>query len=74
MAVSKVPGNSVLRLEVEVGVNTSGNPVYRNRSLNNVKPTASDQDLYDVGAALADLQEYPLNGISRVDGAQLIEI
>lgn len=74
MAVSKVPANSVLRLELRVGVNSSGNPVYRNRSLNNVKPTASDQDLFDVAAALAALQEYPLNGISRVDGAQLVQV
>jgi len=73
MAVSKVPANSVLRLELRVGVNASGNPILRRKSLNNVKPAASDQDLYDVAAALAALQEYPLNGISRVDDAQLIQ-
>lgn len=74
MAVSKVPANSVLRLELRVGVNAGGNPVYRNRSLNNVKPTASDQDLFDVAVALAGLQEYPLNGVSRVDGARLVQV
>lgn len=74
MAINKVPDNSVLRLELRVGVNTSGNPVYRNRSLNNVKSTATDQDLFDVATALAALQEYPLNSISRVDGAQLVQV
>lgn len=74
MALNKVPANSVLRLELRVGVNASGNPVYRNRSLNNVKPAASDQDLFDVASALAGLQEYPLNGISRVDAAQLVQV
>ena len=74
MAVSKVPANSVLRLELQVGVNSSGNPVYRNRNLSNVKSAASDQDLFDVATTLAGLQGYPLNGISRVDGAQLVEV
>lgn len=74
MAVSKVPANSVLRLQLRVGVDANGSPVYRNRSLNNVKPAATDQDLFDVANALAALQEYPLNGISRIDGAQLVEV
>ncbi len=74
MAVSKVPGNSVLRLELRVGVGEGDNPVYRNKSLGNVKSAASDQDMFDVANALADLQEYPLEGISRTDNAQLVEV
>ncbi|MFA4885982.1 MAG: DUF1659 domain-containing protein [Desulfotomaculaceae bacterium] len=74
MAVSKVPANSVLRLELQTGVNSSGNPVYRNKNLTNAKSAASDQDLFDVATALAGLQGYPLSGISRVDGAQLVEV
>jgi len=74
MAVSKIPANSALRLELRVGTDPEGNPVYRNRSLNNVKPAATDQDLFDVANALAGLQEYPLNGISRFDSAQLAQV
>jgi len=74
LALDKVAANSVLRLQLRVGVNGSGNPVYRNKSLNNVKPTAADDDMYDVGASLAALQQYPLNGINRIDNAQLVEI
>lgn len=73
MAVNKVPANSVLRLQLRVGVDTNGSPVYRNRSLNNVKSDAVDQDLFDAANALAALQEYPLNAISRIDAAQLVE-
>ncbi len=73
MAVNKVPANSVLRLELQVGVSAGGNPVYRNRNLNNVKSAAADQDLFDVATALAGLQGYTLNSISRVDSAQLVE-
>lgn len=73
MPVTKVQNNSVLRLELQVGVNAGGNPVFRTKSLSNVKPGASDQNLFDVAAALADLQEYPLNDIARIDSAQLTE-
>lgn len=73
MPVNKVTAVSTLRLELQTGINTSGNPVIRRKSLSNVKPAASDQDLYDVAAALASLQQYPLNGISRIDNSQLIE-
>jgi len=72
MAVTKVPGNSTLRLVLYVGDSGSGNPILRNRSLNNVKSTAADQDIFDVATALAGLQEYSLNGITRVDNAALI--
>jgi hypothetical protein len=74
MAVNKVPANSILRLELQTGVNGSGNPVYRNRSLTNAKTTATDQDLFDVATSLASLQDYTLTGISRVDNAELVEV
>ncbi|HHU87495.1 MAG: DUF1659 domain-containing protein [Pelotomaculaceae bacterium] len=73
MAVSKVSIGSVLRLELQAGVDGNGNPVFRNKSLSNVKPTASDQDIFDVAASLAALQELPLNNIIRIDNAHLVE-
>jgi len=72
MAVNKVPGNSVLKLALHVGDSGNGSPVLRNRSLNGVKSTAADQDLFDVATALAGLQQFPLNGITRVDNGTLI--
>lgn len=74
MPVNKVPVGTVLRLELQTGVDASGNPVYRNRSLNNVKPGAVDQDLYDVAVALAGLQEYSLNSVTRIDRAQIVQV
>ena len=72
MAVNKVPGNSVLKLALHVGDSPTGSPDLRNRSLNGIKSAATDQDLFDVAAALSGLQQYPLNGITRVDNGSLI--
>lgn len=67
MAVNKVPASSSLRLELQYGVDGAGNPVYRSRSLSNVKPAADAQDVYDVAAALAGLQANTLNAVYQVD-------
>ena len=72
MAVNKTPQNSRLVIKVQTGVNGSGDPVYRQRSYNNAKSTASDADIYAVGQAIADLQQYPVGGIGRIDEANLV--
>ncbi|HAJ31920.1 MAG TPA: hypothetical protein DCK79_00880 [Candidatus Atribacteria bacterium] len=74
MAVDKVLTNSVLRLQLQTGVDGQGNPIYRSRNLSNTKPDAADQDLFDVANSLAGLQEYTLSSINRSDNAQLIEV
>ncbi|HWQ71818.1 MAG TPA: DUF1659 domain-containing protein [Desulfitobacteriaceae bacterium] len=73
MAVTKTPVGSTIRLSLVTGLDAQGGPVLRTTSLGNVKPAALDQDLFDVANALAGLQEYQLNSISRVDNAELAE-
>jgi len=48
MAVNNVPVGSVLRLQLQSGVDGSGDPIIRNKSLSNVKPEALEQDIFDV--------------------------
>lgn len=74
MAVESSATGSVLRMQLQTGVDGSGDPVYRNKSLNNIKPEAADQDLYDVAQALAGLQEHTLAGVLRLDSARLEEV
>ncbi|MEW6273881.1 MAG: DUF1659 domain-containing protein [Bacillota bacterium] len=74
MAVNRVPGGTVLQLELQTGVDAQGNPVYRNKSLRYVRPDAADQDLFDVAQALAGLQEYTLSKVSRIDASQLVQV
>ncbi|WP_027355840.1 DUF1659 domain-containing protein [Desulfofundulus thermocisternus] len=73
MAVNRVPGTTVLRLVLQTGMDDEGNPVYRNKNLNNIRPDAADQDLFDVAQALAGLQEYPLAGVNRIDNVRLLQ-
>ncbi|WP_066633905.1 DUF1659 domain-containing protein [Desulfolucanica intricata] len=72
MAVIKVPGSSSLRMTLQTGVDGEGNPVYRRKSLNNVKTGALDQDIFDTAQAIAGLQEYTLVSVERTDNAELV--
>jgi len=65
MALTVVPLGDQIRIRVQVGVDAQGNPIYRFRTISNVKHTASDQDFYDVANALANLQKHAVEGIYR---------
>ncbi|KJS12619.1 MAG: hypothetical protein VR67_07635 [Peptococcaceae bacterium BRH_c8a] len=73
MAVNNVPVGSVLRLQLQTGVDGNGDPVIRNKSLSNVKADALDQNVFDVAQALALLQEHILESVLRIDSARLEE-
>ncbi|MDN5348144.1 MAG: hypothetical protein PWP65_1708 [Clostridia bacterium] len=72
MAVIATPVDSSLRLMVQTGTDASGNPVYRYRTFNRVKPQAGDQEVYDVAQVLAGLQVHTLVGINRVNENELV--
>ncbi|NPV27906.1 MAG: DUF1659 domain-containing protein [Firmicutes bacterium] len=71
MAVVVTPKASALEVIVEIGTDQSGNPIFRARRFNNVKPSATDQDVFDVAQLLGGLQNHPVNGIQRVNDVDL---
>ena len=71
MAVVKVPQSSTIAIKLQKGVTTAGSPAYVTRNYPG-KPSATDQDLFDVAVALMGLQLYPVADIARVDNAQLL--
>ena len=73
MAINKIAVGTTLRIQFQTGVDGSGNPVFSTKSLNNVKETALDQDIYDVALALAQLQEYAVEAVMRLDTGRLEE-
>ncbi|KAF1086177.1 hypothetical protein SPSYN_00918 [Sporotomaculum syntrophicum] len=73
MAVEKIPSGTLLRMQFQTGLDGDGDPIYRTKSLSNVKTDAADQDIFDVAQALVELQEYTLTAVLRVDSAVLEE-
>lgn len=73
MAITKQTGAAKLVLRLQTGVDGTGVPELSTRTYSKVKPTVTDQELYDVAQAIADLCVYPLYRVNRVDDAALIE-
>lgn len=65
MAVLATDIESVLVVAYQVGLTESGAPKLRQKSFQNVRSNATDQDVYDVAEALFSLQEYPLTSVRR---------
>lgn len=72
MAVNKVPQGSRMIITIQNGVNASGQPVYRQRTYKSVKASAVDADVYAIAQAMANLQKYPVTGVSRLDEGNLV--
>lgn len=71
MPVVNTPVASSLQLRVQTGTDASGQPLYRVRTYNRVKPAATDQDVYDVAQSLGGLQVHPVSTISRINEGDL---
>jgi hypothetical protein len=69
MAVQSLSRNSQIVLRVSLGQN-----FFRYLRINNIKNTASDEDVYAVAIALAGLQKYPLVNVFRADNKELVEL
>ena len=71
MAVRKSSQATKVVLEVESGVKPDGSAKYSARTLSNMNPALSDEDLYGIGAGFGTLQSYPVGDIIRHDTAVL---
>ncbi len=64
---------STLVLQYRVGVTPAGAPILRQKSLNNVRPDANHDDLYEVAVTLFSLSDYPLNAVILVEKTEIVE-
>lgn len=65
---------SSLRLRFDCGLNeVTGKLITKSKTFSNVRPTASVDDMYAVGTALASLQKYDLIEVLKIDSSTLSE-
>ncbi|KAF0819175.1 hypothetical protein KIS4809_2018 [Bacillus sp. ZZV12-4809] len=63
---------SKLRLVFETGLNGQGKPVYKSKTYNSVKQSATADQLFTVGQAIAGLSSYPLSELNRNDSFNIL--
>lgn len=71
MAVQKVAKASNIAIKLQRGVSATGSPVYVTRNYP-CKPSAADQDIFDVAVALSGLQSQPVSSVQRIDTADIL--
>ncbi|OHX45835.1 DUF1659 domain-containing protein [Cytobacillus oceanisediminis] len=64
--------DSKLRLVFETGLNGQGKPVYKSKTYNSVKQSATADQLFTVGQAIAGLSSYPLTELNRNDNFDIL--
>ncbi|MFY9176873.1 MAG: DUF1659 domain-containing protein [Caldicoprobacterales bacterium] len=57
--------DSRLQIQFHLGVNEEGREITRTKSFNRIRSEAGDEDLYEVAAALAGLQQHTVVAIRR---------
>ncbi|SMC44675.1 DUF1659 domain-containing protein [Sporomusa malonica] len=72
MAVVKVPQLGSFTVKVQTGISGTGNPVYANRTFGNLKSNATEQNVFDVAQALADLQKHTVTDVALTERCNLI--
>lgn len=73
MALLINPLDSRLQIQVHLGFDDDGKEITRTKSFSRIKDEVSDEDLYEVANALADLQEHPVIAIRRNSNAEYEE-
>ena len=71
MAVNVIPVNARLQLRLNTGLDENLNPVYRTRSFSNVKPSADNEDLFELAQEIGLLQVHSLETVRRLDEVEL---
>ena len=76
MAVSTTSLNSTLIVKYQTGTTPSGSPELKQKSLNYLnylKADASEQDVYDVAAALLSLGQHPVTNVLLRKNFELLD-
>lgn len=73
MKIQKKDESVKLVLKVQTGFNEKGKAIIASRTVQNVNPAISEEDVYEIGKAIADLQMYDLKSVSLQETANLSE-
>ncbi|MGM7681223.1 DUF1659 domain-containing protein [Cytobacillus sp. Hm23] len=65
--------DSQLRIIYDLGTDEEGKQIFRNKNYNNVKTTATTDELYTAAVAIISLQENEVHRVERNDSQQLVQ-
>ena len=72
MAVITNQADSKLKIVYNAGVDDDNKTIVKSKTFANVKSATQNEDLYNLGIAISDLQSYELSNIVRFEEYELI--
>lgn len=73
MAVVANQADSKLKLVFNAGLDENNKQITKNKTFPKVKAAVTNEDLYNVGVAISELQDYTLMALVRYEEYQLNE-
>lgn len=73
MAVVTNQSNSKLKLVLNAGLDENNKDIIKNKNYSNVKAEVTNEDLYNLGVAMSELQSYSLMSVVRYEEYELLE-
>lgn len=73
MAIVTNQADSKLKLVLNAGLDENNKEIIKNKTFSNIKSTVSNQDLYELGVALSELQSYSLMNLVRYEEYELVD-
>lgn len=72
MAIIANQADSKLKLVLNAGVDVNNKDIIKSKTFANVKPTVTNENLFNLAVSMSDLQAYTLSNIVRYEEYQLI--
>ena len=73
MAVVTNQSNSKLKIVLNAGLDENNKDIIKNKNFSNVKAAVTNEDLYNLGVAMSELQSYSLMSVVRYEEYELLE-
>lgn len=71
MAIERNSAKSTLKIKVAVGAGANGSVTYGVRTITDMNPELTDEDMLAIGQEVGTLQTYAVSGVVRTDSATL---
>jgi len=73
MAIIANQSDSKFKLVLNAGLDENNKEIVKNKTFANVKPTSTDDSIYNVATSLAGLQSYTLKNIKKYAEYDLVQ-
>lgn len=72
MAIISNQADSKFKMVLNGGLDENNKEIVKSKTFSNVKSTVTNEDLYNLGVSISDLQTYELTNIVRLEEYELI--